>query len=110
MTPTDQQLVEKALKALGWTRVQGAKHWWWENERGAMMGDFNESPHILTSRDACWKLWEKDAPDEYWDIVYEIVNDGRTPAIHGNSPGWRRVAKATCPQRIRALLRWKGVE
>ena len=108
MTTTDQQLVEKALKALGWTRlsknVASVQSPLWETPAGVKW--FEYEANILTSRDACWELWEKDAPEAYWDCVEDIMIDDDVLTMQDD----HATAKAICPQRIRALLRWKGVE
>ena len=101
---TDTQLVEAVLKACGWTYEPSGidsfgvcfnAFWYRKHET------ITESkvPPILTSLDACHELFEKDAPDEYWGILWEECGGTRYCAH-----------KATGRQRCEAFLKWKGIE
>ena len=83
----------------------------WETPAGEKW--FEYEVNILTSLDACWELWEKDMPDKYWWRLAEVVTGNRIDDWTNYNllnSHWLKTLRATCPQRICALLRWKGVE
>lgn len=101
---TDQQIISAVLTSCGWKKLDNYPkgRCWWEPRYGNCV----IQPPILTSLDACKKVFEKDAPDEYWDYVVK-ENIGWKMSNHEQKLA---IAKATPHQRCLAWLKFKGVE
>lgn len=112
---TDQHLIEAVLKSCGWKKVadeeiDGTYQYY---QRGKKKMGLFDAAKILTSLDACYEVFEKDAPDEYWfllaaDFVESVEYIGEDePHTRLN---YAKFAKATPRQRCLAWLKFKGVE
>lgn len=113
---TDALLITKVLESCGWalSSAEVAKETWsvqkYKHSDGRLISR-SYAASILTSLDACREVFEKDAPDEYWDNVFYEIN----PAYGAwEPPGelrhrWRNTCKATPRQRCLAWLRYKGI-
>lgn len=104
---TDQQLIEAVLTSCGWRKAENLC--WYKNEDG-MTSTY--AGNLLTSLDACKEVFEKDAPEGYWDSLWHsFLNRGCNYIPANNQQGeFVNYSKATARQRCLAWLKFKGVE
>ena len=117
MTPTEQ--VRAVLESKGWTQIKNHNTmacdgiWKGYPPKGVIIGHPVPLPDLLHSLDACHEVFEKDAPDSYWNQLSNVVLKVNWISTEGSfALMWLPlVCKATCAQRIEAYLRdigkWK---
>ena len=95
---TDHELAKAVLESCGYKLYKDLIPW----------------PPILTSLDACREVFEKDAPDGYWDTLHTVcfqAGDKQTRIgmlfPEGKNNFRFAIAKATPHQRCEAWLRFK---
>ena len=110
---TDTELIKFVLESNGWEWIpifHGVHTGYWMPPSKQVLlerttdGTLNIPP-ILTSRDACWEVFEKDAPDGYWMILYlkaiKKVDVNKYVADIA-----KETAKMTCAERLEAWAEW----
>lgn len=105
-TLTPSQIQRLVAETLGWT--EGQPPFW--NSPDPENHLWDGLPNWPGSLDACWLAFEKDAPEEYWSALADVV---RGVSWRCDRPvlcfdEWIAVARATPLQRCEAFLRWKG--
>lgn len=75
---SDAELIEKVLMLKGWQNVsnQAQGNVWFPPNPYLVQMVPQPPPNILTSRDACWDVFERDAHVEYWKCLARHVYQG----------------------------------
>ena len=116
---SNTQLRRAVAESLGWLFVPSrdidgkAVPEFWLHEDSPEKSHYEDFPfpNYPTSLDACRDGWEKDAPREYWYLLFELVNGlnpGQLKLTMTLDKCWIAVCNATAEQRCRAFLKWKG--
>ena len=116
---TVTELVKRILTSCGYECLNKADGYWWHSVTN-IPGLFESE--LLTSLDACFEVFEKDAPDGYWEQLYNDLlgiaigvtvgnteNCSYTVTFNMMQSAWTAVAKATAHQRCLAFAQFKGL-